>query len=390
MKRPLSLPPSNHYPSVDISLLQQEYEYLYSICTINPGKQAELTAVCKKIIANKKKYQAVEDKINTPWYFVAAIHLREASLNFNTYLGNGDPLNKKSVHVPKNRGPFNSWEEGAIDALTLEGYAHKTDWSLGTTFKRLEMYNGAGYRTGRMQGTLPLNASPYIYSYTPFYIKGRSIEDHSWYPDSVDDNAGCMAILKQLEHMGEVLFTPVATVAIAASDKDKALALATELGQQNALRRLFDQYPASKANYWAVVDFNLSSSVERLFIFNLKSQIVRQFLVAHGSGSGLGFATKFSNEIGSFCSSLGAYKTLSTYTGAHGNSLQIKGLEPTNSNALVRTIVIHSATYVVPDYQGTGRSGRSEGCFAVNPKDIDEVIRCLKDGSYLMAWHHQV
>ena len=39
------------------------------------------------------------------------------------------------------------------------------------------------------------------------------------------------------------------------------------LNQKNALEKLFNTYPDSKANFWAVVDFNLSSSVERLFIF---------------------------------------------------------------------------------------------------------------------------
>lgn len=388
MTRPSDLPASNHYASRDIDLLRKEYEYLFSICTINPSKQAEVQRVCEKIISNKAKYLSVQDKIGVPWYFVAVIHLREASFNFKTYLGNGDPLNKPSVHVPKGRGPFATWEEGAIDALQLEGYAHLQDWGLGIIFKRLEWYNGSGYRyeNGRMTGTTPLNASPYIYNYTPFYVKGGSVEDHSFYPDWVDGNAGCMAVLKQLEILGEVTFdfTPEKHQT---SDKEKALELANALNQQNALGRLFNRFPESRANFWAVVDFNLSSSVERLFIFNLKGQSVRKFRVAHGSGSGYGFATNFSNVINSHCSSLGIYKTLHTYMGAHGESLSIKGLEDTNSRAEERAIVIHSADYVVPDYNGMGRAGRSEGCFAVNPKDINEVINCLKDGSYLLAWH---
>lgn len=384
--RPVDLPESNHYKSKDQELLTKEYEYLFSICTINGNKKLEVEKICKKILLNKNKYVAVEEKIGTPWYFVAAIHCREASLNFNTYLGNGDPLNKVSVHVPKGRGPFPTWEAGAIDALNFEGYSNLKDWSLGATFRRMEGYNGWGYRTGRLQGTTPLNASPYIYGFTPFYQKGRAIEDHSWYPDSADNNAGCMAILKQLEIMGETLFA-YERPAVKKTDKEAALALAAELGQKVQLQKLFDYAAASKANFWAVVDFNKSSSLERLYIFNLKGQQVRKFLVAHGEGSGLGYAIVFSNVAGSHCSSLGTYKTLATYIGAHGESLRIEGLEATNSNAHNRSIVIHSADYVVPDYKNTGRSGRSEGCFAVNPKDIKEVIECLRDGSHFMAWH---
>ncbi|XZF16114.1 murein L,D-transpeptidase catalytic domain family protein [Chitinophagaceae bacterium MMS25-I14] len=169
--------------------------------------------------------------------------------------------------------------------------------------------------------------------------------------------------------------------------KTKALELATSKGQSNALKAMFERFPASNANYWAVVDFNLPSSTERLFIFDLKSQAVKSFLVAHGKKSGLAFATKFSNEIGSNCSSLGIYKTLQTYTGKHGESLRIAGLDKTNSNVLTRAVVIHKADYVVPNYEGTGRAGRSDGCFAVNPSDKDEVIQHLRDGSYINAWH---
>lgn len=390
MQRPLNLPESNHYPSHDIDLLKKEYEYLFSICTINTSKQTEVKRVCEKIISNKNRYLIIQNKLGVPWFFVAVIHLREASFNFSTYLGNGDPLNKPSVHEPKNRGPFATWEEGAIDALA--NYANLRDWSLGTIFKRLEWYNGSGYRyeNGKMTGTTPLNSSPYIYNYTPFYIKGGSVEDHSFYPEWVDDNAGCMVILKQLETMGEVNFNSTLDsykTNDEGNDKDKALELANVLGQKNALEKLFTEFPTSKANFWATVDFNLSSSVERLFIFNLKGQSYRKFLVAHGNRSGAGFATDFSNVIGSHCSSLGIYKTLQTYIGKHGESLRISGLEVTNSNAEERFIVIHSADYVVPNYNGLGRAGRSEGCFAVNPKVIDEVIDCLKDGSYLIAWH---
>jgi L,D-transpeptidase catalytic domain len=170
-------------------------------------------------------------------------------------------------------------------------------------------------------------------------------------------------------------------------DKSKALELATAEGQSNALTDMFERFPNSNGNFWAVVDFNLPSSVERLFIFDLQSQSVKKFLVAHGHNSGQELATNFSNEIGSNCSSLGIYKTSETYIGKHGKSLRIEGLDETNSNAEVRAVVIHSADYVVPNYSGTGRAGRSDGCFAVNPNDIDEVIQSLKDASYLNAWH---
>lgn len=170
-------------------------------------------------------------------------------------------------------------------------------------------------------------------------------------------------------------------------DKEKALELASAEGQGEALQAMFDRFPESKANYWAVVDFNRRSSEERFFIYDLKGRSSKKFLVAHGKKSGEAYATKFSNVIGSNCSSLGVYKTLDVYQGKHGTSLHINGLDDTNSNAYERAVVIHKADYVVPDYKGTGRAGRSDGCLAVNPRDIAEVIDCLKNGSYINAWH---
>lgn len=172
------------------------------------------------------------------------------------------------------------------------------------------------------------------------------------------------------------------------ANKLAALQKAAEVGQEEQLRKLFEFASTSTANYWAVVDFNKPSSEERLYIFDLNNLSYKKFLVAHGKNSGEKYATVFSNVHGSYCSSLGIYKTLHTYPGNHGESLKISGLENTNSNAETRKVVIHKADYVVPDYNGTGRAGRSEGCFAVNPAHIDEVINCLKDGSYFIAWHH--
>lgn len=45
-------------------------------------------------------------------------------------------------------------------------------------------------------------------------------------------------------------------------------------------------------------------------------------------------------------SSLGIYRCAETYEGKHGYSMRLDGLEPTNSLARERAIVIHSADYV--------------------------------------------
>ena len=73
-----------------------------------------------KLVSGKSFYKKVQDETGIPMAFVAAIHSRELASDvgvFKAYLGNGQPLNKVTTIVPKKRGPFKSWHEGAIDAL---------------------------------------------------------------------------------------------------------------------------------------------------------------------------------------------------------------------------------------------------------------------------------
>lgn len=172
-------------------------------------------------------------------------------------------------------------------------------------------------------------------------------------------------------------------------DKEAILAIAEEIGQKEALEKLFEFAPESQANYWATVDFNKSSNEKRFFIFDIKKNRVKSYLVAHGKNSGEEYATIFSNVNGSLCSSLGIYKTRYVFDSFNnGRALLIKGMEDTNSNAELREIIIHKADYVVPNYQGTGRAGRSHGCFVFHPTHVKEVIDNLRNGSYFNAWRN--
>lgn len=225
MDKPSDLPASNHYASNDSALLNGEYFYLWPQVQISEQWQEEVASFAKQAIANQSKYQAVSDVIGCPWWFVACIHYREASMNWSSNIANGDPWNEVTVHVPEGRGPFDSWSAAAIDALKYEGYAGLSDWSFGMSVWRLEGYNGWGYRIngqhtfqchkegnrvgtfdgvyqGSMQDTTPRNASPYIYNGTQFYQSGVSIEDHSFYPNAIDDQPGCMILIKALEGAG--------------------------------------------------------------------------------------------------------------------------------------------------------------------------------------------
>jgi len=139
----------------------------------------------------------------------------------------------------------------------------------------------------------------------------------------------------------------------------------------------------------AIADFGPSSSTSRLHLVDLLAGRTTSFLVAHGIGSDpakTGYLQNFSNEIGSRASSEGAYLIGETYSGVHGLSRRLTGLEPTNNNARDRAIVIHSAMYVGPTVIAErGKIGCSDGCFAISEQDAPYVLARLGEGRLLYA-----
>lgn len=138
-----------------------------------------------------------------------------------------------------------------------------------------------------------------------------------------------------------------------------------------------------------VVDFSLPSHMPRFHIVNLGEGKVRSHLVAHGRGSDpahTGWLERFSNEPHSNATSDGAYRTGALYVGAHGHSMRLEGLDPSNSNALSRAIVVHGAWYVNDRIIGEyGMLGRSQGCFAVADASLPEITALLGPGRLIYA-----
>jgi hypothetical protein len=154
-----------------------------------------------------------------------------------------------------------------------------------------------------------------------------------------------------------------------------------------ALEQHRDSIP--NRDFIGIADFSLPSRAPRFHLVNLADGSVRSHLVAHGRGSDplrTGWLKRFSNQPGSNASSAGAYRTAAAYVGAHGHSIRLEGLDPTNDQALARGIVVHSAWYVSEDIIGHfGMPGRSEGCFALSPASLPDVMATLAPGRLLYA-----
>jgi len=153
----------------------------------------------------------------------------------------------------------------------------------------------------------------------------------------------------------------------------------------------------SDANYLCIVNFGKHSGEERFFIYNVRNNKYEYSgLVQHGNGKGnTASKPKFSNVIGSNCSSLGLYKITSkdnmhSWPGAP--CFRMVGLDSTNSNAIARGILIHpSLTRTLMPFEIWGLdlplTGESRGCFAVSCNTMYEISkRFKKNNMYLYAY----
>lgn len=159
---------------------------------------------------------------------------------------------------------------------------------------------------------------------------------------------------------------------------------------ETAMERIKGNKAVKNNSLLVIIDFSLPSTQERFYVIDLKNKkLLYHTLVAHGKNTGENMAKHFSNENGSKKSSLGLFVTAETYTGKHGFSLKLDGLDKgINDNARERLIVIHGADYVTPEFaKQQGRLGRSWGCPALPPTLTKEIINTIKGGYPLFAYY---
>jgi lysozyme family protein len=186
-------------------LRRREYQDLFNSCETTPSKMADAQSIVGRILGKKDRYQAVEDKTQVPWFVVAVIHSLEGDLNFSTHLHNGDSLNQKTVHVPKGRPDGNppfAWIDSAADALNFDGLTSRRNWTLAGSLDALEGFNGFGYR--RPEINIP---SPYLWSFSNHYSKGKFGSDGHFNRDLISEQCGAAVLLKLMVDAGHITFT---------------------------------------------------------------------------------------------------------------------------------------------------------------------------------------
>ncbi|MGH8593739.1 MAG: TIGR02594 family protein [Gammaproteobacteria bacterium] len=250
--------------STNFDDLKDEYRELFDSCVIRDSKLSTVKWHRNKLLENRRRYEAVAAKFGSmPWWFVGIVHGLEASFDFRKHLHNGDPLTARTVRVPAGHpaagNPPFTWEESAQDALALKRLDRINNWSLERCLYQFESFNGFGYRQRRGIH------SPYLWSFSTHYARGKYTADGRYDPNAVSRQCGAAVMVRDLANAG-IIDTgdgPAAVVASHRGQQYRVMAARLNVRSHGALEapiigtldkdELVELLDDNSENYWLFV-----------------------------------------------------------------------------------------------------------------------------------------
>lgn len=156
-----------------------------------------------------------------------------------------------------------------------------------------------------------------------------------------------------------------------------------------ALARQFAVSKKYNTRICFLIDMSLSSGKNRFFIYDLRhDSIINSGLVTHGRCNEVWLnGRKYSNQVGSGCTSPGRYKIGNSYSGKFGLAYKLYGLDSTNSNAFKRYVVLHSHECVPENEVEPMPICQSDGCPTVSPAFLKTAAKYIDaSGKPLLLW----
>lgn len=189
------------------------YRRMFQACEVLAGKEAQVAKAVALVEWGMSAYLDVAKRLKAadPENFalvLGAIHFKEASCNFSGVLHNGEKIigtGRKTSIVPAGRGPFNSWNDAAVDAISMNPKRWEKllagSKDVGELLKALERYNGTGYITGAGKE----ENSPYLWACSNINDgSGKYVSDGKFDPDATTlKTVGAAVILKELFKKGK-------------------------------------------------------------------------------------------------------------------------------------------------------------------------------------------
>ncbi len=184
----------------------------------------------------------------------------------------------------------------------------------------------------------------------------------------------------------KALYLPKKQTSYATRDKT-----AKKLEQKVAEVKQFVRQKGYNENICFLIDMTLSSGQNRFFIYDLKKDSLQgAALVAHGNCFQYWLeGRKYSNVVGSGCTSLGKYRIGNHYYGKFGYSYKLHGLDNSNKNAFERTIVLHAHS-CIPETEVTDEICQSNGCPMVSPNFLLQLKKIINSSKKpVMLWIYE-
>lgn len=188
---PLFLRPTAEHVMPNFSAIKGEYGRLLS--TVRITRENEAATAARKVIRNSGRYKEAGLATGVPWPLIGVLDLRESDCDPLAALGQGDPWNQVSTHVPRGKGPFKSWVAAAVFYLHYDGVEDPSTppWDMVDVCFEGEKWNGWGYRN---KGIF----TPYLWAGTNQYTRGKYVADGVYDPGEVDKQLGIIPVLLQM------------------------------------------------------------------------------------------------------------------------------------------------------------------------------------------------
>lgn len=186
------------------TVLRDEYSQLLAAMVVKPEAAHAIDEVAQRILKSRARFDLVTAAIGVPVVFSGPSFEREADLNFNLSPAQGDPWRQVSRHVPKNRGPFKSWQDAAVDAYRLNGLDQVggANWNWELVCFYFETFNGFGYRDFHHMH------SPYLWAGTNIQTIGKYTADGK-FAQEWDTQLGAVPVARRLAVLAPDLNIPM-------------------------------------------------------------------------------------------------------------------------------------------------------------------------------------
>lgn len=184
--------------------LRPEYERLLAAERVLPARQKSIDAAARRLTSPTylARYMAVQEATGVPAALIAALDERESGADPSCGLGQGDPWNRVSTHVPRGHGPFPSWVAAAIHYVRYDRLDDASaNWTMPYCCWKGEAWNGFGPRAHGIR-------TGYLWAGTNQYVRGKYIADGKWSASTVDQQNGIVPIMKAMMVLRPSLVIP--------------------------------------------------------------------------------------------------------------------------------------------------------------------------------------